>query len=178
MPHNFLIHSSVDRHLGCLNVLAIVGSATVDIGVHASFLVMISSWYMLNRQPVRACCMMQETQSWCFVTTFGWSGGGRAVQEGGDTCTHMANSGVQERGDTCMHMADSGVQKGGDTCMHTADSGVQERGDMCMHMADSGVQEGGDMCIHMTDSGVQEGGETCMHMADSCCCVAKTITIL
>ena len=30
-------HSSVDGHLGCFPLLAIVGSAAIDIGVHISF---------------------------------------------------------------------------------------------------------------------------------------------
>ena len=37
IPHLFLIHSSVDGHLGCSHVLAIVNSAAVHIGVHVSF---------------------------------------------------------------------------------------------------------------------------------------------
>ena len=34
--HIFLIHSSVDGHLGCFHVLPIVKSAAVNIWVHVS----------------------------------------------------------------------------------------------------------------------------------------------
>ena len=46
MYHNFFIHSSVDGHLGCFYVLAVVNSAAVIIGVHVSFSVLVSSGYM------------------------------------------------------------------------------------------------------------------------------------
>ena len=46
MYHIFFIHSSVDGHLGFFHVLAIVNGAAENIGVHASFSIMVSSGYM------------------------------------------------------------------------------------------------------------------------------------
>ena len=35
--HPFLIHSSIDVHLGFLNTLKIVNNAAMNIGMHVSF---------------------------------------------------------------------------------------------------------------------------------------------
>ena len=45
---NFLIHSSTDGYLGCFHVLAIVNSATMNIGVHTSLSFLNSSVCMHN----------------------------------------------------------------------------------------------------------------------------------
>ena len=48
MYHNFFIHTSVNGHLGCFHVLAIVNSAAMKNGIHVSFSVLFSSGYMLR----------------------------------------------------------------------------------------------------------------------------------
>ena len=50
MYHGFFIHSSGDGHLGCFCVLAIVNSAAVNTGVHASFQIRFLSRYIPRRE--------------------------------------------------------------------------------------------------------------------------------
>ena len=54
MYHIFFILSSVDGHLGCFYVLALVNSPAVYIGVHVSFQIMVFSGYMLRSGVARS----------------------------------------------------------------------------------------------------------------------------
>ena len=54
--HIFFIHSSVDGHLGCFHVLAVVTIASVDIGVYVSFQIVVFSGCMPRSGIVGPCC--------------------------------------------------------------------------------------------------------------------------
>ena len=49
---NFFIHSSVDGHLGCFHVLAVVNSVAMNNGIHVSFKILVSSGYIMPRSEI------------------------------------------------------------------------------------------------------------------------------
>ena len=58
MYHNFFIHSSVDGHLHCFHVLAIVNSATVNTGVHVSVSILVFLEYMPRSEIARSMVVL------------------------------------------------------------------------------------------------------------------------
>ena len=55
MYHSFLIHSSADGHLGCFRVLAVVNSVSINIGVHVSLSILVSSVCMPSSGIAGSC---------------------------------------------------------------------------------------------------------------------------
>ena len=43
MYHSFLVHSSAGGHIGCFHVLAVRNSVVMNIGVHGSLSILVSS---------------------------------------------------------------------------------------------------------------------------------------
>jgi hypothetical protein len=55
MYHNFCIHSSVERHLGSLQLLAIITKAAMNIVEHVSLLHVRTSWWRLAANHWTEC---------------------------------------------------------------------------------------------------------------------------
>ena len=55
MYHNYFVNSSVNGYLGCFYVLAIVNSSAVNIGIHVSSSILVSSGYMPNNGIAQSC---------------------------------------------------------------------------------------------------------------------------
>ena len=55
MYYSLFIHSSVDGHLHCFHIVAIVNSAAVNIGVHVSFSILVSSGYIPSSGMAGSC---------------------------------------------------------------------------------------------------------------------------
>ena len=64
MYHIFFIHSSIDGHLGCFPILAIVNSAAVDIGVHMSLSVFVFSGYMPSSMIAGSYVVLIRWENW------------------------------------------------------------------------------------------------------------------
>ena len=48
--HIFFIHSSMDEHLGCFTILAIINNAEMNMGLHISFTVTVFIIFQINTQ--------------------------------------------------------------------------------------------------------------------------------
>ena len=96
MYHSFLIHSSADGHLGCFHVLNIIKSAVMNIGVHVSLSILVSSVCMPSSGIAGSYGQSRfdaDTGSLGLVhwdDPEGWygEGGGRWVQDGEYVYTH------------------------------------------------------------------------------------------
>ena len=55
ISHNFFIRSSVNGHIGCFHVLAIINNTAVNTGVPASISIMVFSGYMSSSGIAGSC---------------------------------------------------------------------------------------------------------------------------
>ena len=68
MYHSFFIHSSVDGHIGCFHVLAIVNSASINNGIHVCLSILVSSGYMPRSGIAGSYCSYFKEQLKCLAS--------------------------------------------------------------------------------------------------------------
>ena len=85
MHHVFFICSSVDGHLGCFHVLAVVNRAEMNMGVRVSLVIMVLSWYVAQKWNCRS--IFNFLRNLVLFADLN----GKKIQKRGDMCVRIAD---------------------------------------------------------------------------------------